>query len=67
MVANSKSAFEQYHALVVLSEMPEQLEPDHARQLRETVQDQMSGGEGKWIKKGTNRWEVATALLHKLR
>ncbi len=67
IVTNSPSAFEQYHALVVLSGMADELEPGQIAGLEETLRDQMSGGEGKWIEEGTARWVVAAEILKKLR
>ena len=62
-ITNSKSAFEQYHSLCAIEGMLPSLEQDQRKRLRVALEDQMSGGEKKWIKPGTNREVIASRIL----
>lgn len=62
-ISNSSSAFEQYHALRVVEAMFPRLGSDQREQLKDALQDQMSGGDNKWITPETDRWPIASRIL----
>jgi hypothetical protein len=64
-IAESKSAFEQYHALRALDAMFPQLSPAQKRRARETVEQQR--GPGGWITpEDPDRWDLSGSLVRKL-
>jgi hypothetical protein len=66
-IINSESAFEQYRALRVIEGMLPTLGSNQCKRLKVALEDQMSGGETKWIKRGTDRWTVASRILGAIR
>jgi hypothetical protein len=66
-IEGSKSAFEQYHALLAARAMIPLLNPDQKEQLVATLDDQRSGGEGKYITPDSDRWVVSTWMIDEVR
>jgi hypothetical protein len=59
----SRSAFEQYHALMAARAMLPLLDNRQKLALHDALVDQRSGGEEKWITPGTDRWVVSARIL----
>jgi hypothetical protein len=63
-VAEPRSAFEQYHGLRALEGMLPNLDSNQRKRLREVLDDQRSGGPGKWIiPEASDRWGLSSRLL----
>lgn len=62
-VAHAKTAFEQYQALRTAELLVTLLDERPRAALRSAIEDQMSGGEGKFITPDTDRWSVAGRVL----
>lgn len=65
-IADSESAFEQFHALVSMEQMVPYINPEKSQRLEAVLNDQMGSGEGKWIVEGTDRHRIASQILDKL-
>jgi hypothetical protein len=66
-VEDSRSAFEQYHALRALERMVADLNQDQRAQLAAALEDQRSGGERKYITPDSDRWPLSSRLLAAIR
>jgi hypothetical protein len=62
-IRNSRSAFEQYYLLELAEEMLPSLQEDEREKLATTLDDE----EKRYLKPGTDRWEVAKRIRAKLR
>lgn len=62
-VANSRSAFEQYHALRAAEALAPLLSEVDRRQLANAIRDQMGEGPRQHIQQNTDRWPVAERVL----
>jgi hypothetical protein len=58
-VANSQSAFEQYHALRAAEAVAPLLPEADRHELAEVVRRQMGDGPGQYIQPASDRWPVA--------
>lgn len=65
-IAGSRSAFEQYQALRAVEGLVDDLSPDQARQLSNTILDQQSAGDSKFITRDSDRYPIATRILQRL-
>ncbi|MGH2636073.1 MAG: hypothetical protein ACRDHU_08015 [Actinomycetota bacterium] len=63
-ITGSRSAFEQYHALLLVRDLLPSLDDDQRRQLATALQEQMS--EGGHITPGSDRWTIARVILKQL-
>jgi hypothetical protein len=62
-VENSRSAFEQYHALLAINALVPKLTADQLDQVVEVIEDERSGGSGKHITPNSDRWFLADRIL----
>lgn len=65
-ISTSKSAFEQYEALVAGQRLLPVLDKDQKDQLANAIRDQMGSGSGKWILPGTDRRALAVRILEEI-
>jgi hypothetical protein len=66
-IERSRSAFEQYNALLAAEALLPRVSLDQQRQLAAALRDQQSGGPGKWIsRKNADRWAKSQELLARL-
>ena len=66
-VTNSASAFEQYHALIVLERMVRDLSQDECARLDAALAGRMSAGGRRQIKEGTDRYMVASDIRDEIK
>jgi len=66
-IRNSRSAFEQYQALLAMERLLSKLSAGQKRELAVVVRDQRSGGPGKFITEGSDRWLVSGRILDAIR
>ncbi|RDE19405.1 hypothetical protein DV711_10935 [Motiliproteus coralliicola] len=62
-IGQSESAFEQHLALRVAQTMVGDIDEEAKRQLKATIEDQQSGGEGKWITKDSDRYRLSQRIV----
>ena len=67
-IGDSRSAFEQYSALVAAADLQDLLDAEQRQKLAETIHSQMTTipRPGKYIQRGTDRWSLATRILSRL-
>lgn len=65
-ISSSRSAFEQYQALQAVERLLTLLNPDQKQELTVVLEDQRSGGPGKFITEGSDRWLLSTRILDAL-
>lgn len=65
-IAHSRSAFEQYTALVTMESLIGLVSAEERAPLRAVLEDQMRGGPGRFITPDTDRWPLAQRLLHQV-
>jgi hypothetical protein len=63
VIGDSRSAFEQFHGLLAAQAMLPKLDSEQKLALYRVLEDQRSGGEGKYIRPGTDRWVVSSRIL----
>jgi hypothetical protein len=67
-IDKSRSAFEQWHALVAVEAMLDGLTPDERDKLREVLNRQRSGAPDTWINTSDrSRWDLSARILARLR
>jgi len=62
-ISHSRSAFEQYQALLAMERLRPKLNADQKRELAVVLEDQRSGGPGKFITKDSDRWLLSSRIL----
>lgn len=62
-ISESRSAFEQYHALYAIKNMLPILQEEQNQKLVRTLRDQRRGGPGSYIVPGSDRWVVSESIL----
>ena len=65
-IGNSRTAFEQYTALSAAERMVTGLEAAERKKLKDVIEDQRSGGPGKWITTDSDRWGLSERILARL-
>lgn len=61
-IEHSRSAFEQYHAMVLIEQMIGDLSPAHRRRVAEAVK----AARGKHFDRGTDRWRLSGNILERI-
>ena len=65
-IGNSRTASEQYTALSAAERMVTGLEAAERKKLKDVIEDQRSGGPGKWITIDSDRWGLSERILSRL-
>lgn len=66
-ISHSRSAFEQYQALLAMEHLVPRLNADQKRELAVVLKDQRSGGTRKFITRDSDRWLLSDRILEAIR
>ncbi len=65
-VGNSRSAFEQYQGLHIIDSLAYVFDEEAKSSVVELIQDQRRAAPGKYISRGTDRWQLSERILSKI-